>query len=115
MFAFKCWVAGTLFRVYARPNGTAVTRLGIVTSKRVSRRAVERNYCKRLAREVFRAQGKALEGLDFVVRPLAPVTPMMGTAARTELGGLLLRAQRQCRGRGDPMRASTTPKVNDPD
>lgn len=114
MFAFKCWVTGEMFRVYARPNGIAAARLGIVTSKRVSRRAVDRNYCKRLAREVFRAECKALGGLDFVVRPLAPVTPIMAAAARAELCGLLGRAQRQCHGRSETMCASTAPIVNNP-
>jgi ribonuclease P protein component len=93
-----------MFRVYAKPNGVAGARLGIVTSKRVSRRAVERNYCRRLAREVFRAEGKALGGLDFVVRPLTSVTPQKSVAARAELRGLLHRALRQCRGRSETLR-----------
>lgn len=90
-----------MFRVYAKPNGGAVARLGIVTSKRISRRAVERNFCKRLVREVFRAESKTLESQDFVVRPLAPVTPQTAAAARTELRGLLLRVQRQGRARSE--------------
>ncbi len=102
-----------MFRVYARPNGIAAARLGIVTSKRVSRRAVERNYCRRLAREVFRAEGLALGELDFVVRPLAPVTSIMAGAARTELRSLLHRAQRQCLGRSEKS-ANAAPTVNQP-
>lgn len=112
MFAFKCWVTGETFRVYAKPNGIAAARIGIVASKRVSRRAVERNYYKRLAREVFRAEGKALVGLDFVVRPLAPVTPLMAAAARTELRGLFLRAQRRCQ--GGSVTVGAAPTINDP-
>ena len=106
-------MTGEKFRVYAKPNGIAVARLGVVTSKRISRRAVERNYCKRLAREVFRTEGSALRGLDFVVRPLAPITTIMAAAARTELRGLLHRAQRQCQGRSDKC-ADTALKVEKP-
>ena len=113
VFAFKCWVAGEKFRVYAKPNGITAARLGIVASKRISRRAVERNYCKRLAREVFRTEGNALRGLDFVVRPLVPITTTMAAAARTELRGLLHRAQCQCQGRSDKC-ADTAPKVEKP-
>jgi len=113
VFAFKCWVTGETFRVYAKPNGITAARLGIVTSKKISRRAVERNYGKRLAREVFRVEGLALQGLDFVVRPLAPVTTTMAAAARIELRGLLHRAHRQCQGRTEKC-ASTAPTDNKP-
>ena len=102
-----------MFRVYAKPSGIAAARLGIITSKRVSRRAVERNYCRRLAREVFRAEGGALRGLDFVVRPLVQVTPRMGAAARTELRSLLHRVQGQCEGHSINC-ATTAPTVNKP-
>ena len=99
VFAFKCWVTGNLFQVYARPNGSAAARLGIVVSKRVISRAVARNYCKRLAREVFRAERGTLSGIDIVVRPRAVVTLALSTAARAEIRDLLHRAQRQCRRR----------------
>ena len=46
-------------------------RLGVVVSKRIMKKAVARNYCKRLARDVFRHEYARLPGLDFVVRPRA--------------------------------------------
>jgi len=101
VFAFKCSVAGEMFRVYARPNGVAAARLGIVVSKRVIPQAVARNYCKRLAREVFRAEHAALAGVDLVVRPRATVTPASSAAARAEIRDLLRRAQRQCHTRSE--------------
>jgi len=88
-----------MFRVYASPNGAAGARLGIVVSKRVIPQAVARNYCKRLAREVFRAERKTLAGLDLVVRPRAAVTPASSAAARAELREIMRRAQRQCNSR----------------
>lgn len=88
-----------MFRVYASPNGAAGARLGIVISKRVIPQAVARNYCKRLAREVFRAERKALAGVDLVVRPRATVTPASSASARAEIRELLRRAQRQCHSR----------------
>ena len=85
-----------MFRVYAKPNGAAAARLGIVVSKRVIAQAVARNYCKRLAREVFRAERDALIGVDLVVRPHSAVTPSSSAAARAEIRELLRRAQLQC-------------------
>ena len=105
MFAFKCWVTGEKFRVYARPNGTAAARFGIVVSKHVIPRAVARNYCKRLAREVFRAERNALAGVDLVVRPRAAVTAASSAAVRAEIRDLLRRAQRQCDGRNEATRS----------
>jgi ribonuclease P protein component len=85
-----------MFRVYAKPNGATAARLGIVVSKRVIPQAVARNYCKRLAREVFRAERDALAGVDLVVRPRFAVTPASSAAARAEIRDLLQRAQLQC-------------------
>jgi ribonuclease P protein component len=104
VFAFKCWVTGSLFQVYARPNGAAAARLGIVVSKRTIPRSVVRNYCKRLAREVFRAERKVLVGVDLVVRPRASVMPLQSAMARAEIRDLLHRAQHLCRSRGEASR-----------
>lgn len=65
------------------------------------RLAVERNYYKRLAREVFRAERCALTGVDLVVRPRSVVTRVVSAAARAEIRELLHKALRQCRSRGD--------------
>ncbi len=85
-----------MFRVYAKPNGATAARLGVVVSKRVIPQAVARNYCKRLAREVFRAERDALAGVGLGVRPRPAVTPLSSAAARAEIRELLRRAQLQC-------------------
>lgn len=97
VFAFKCSVCGGLFQVHARPNGAAAPRLGIVVSKRTVPQAVARNYCKRLTREVFRAEIHSLAQTDFVIRPRTLVTRAMSAAARAEIRNLLHRAQGKCR------------------
>ena len=98
-----------MFRVYASPNGAAGARLGIVISKRVIPQAVARNYCKRLAREVFRAEREALAGVDLVVRQRAAVTPASSAAARAEIRELLRSAQRQCHSRSAATQARQDP------
>jgi ribonuclease P protein component len=101
VFSFRCWVTGEWFQVYAKPNGAPGARLGVVVSKRIIPQAVARNYCKRLAREVFRTERGALAGVDLVVRPRAAVTRAASAAARVEIRELLRRAERRCRSRGD--------------
>jgi ribonuclease P protein component len=101
VFSFRCWVTGEWFQVYAKPNGASAPRLGIVVSKRIIPQAVARNYCKRLAREAFRAERAALAGVDLVVRPRTAVTRAASAAARAEIRELLRSAQRRCRGRGN--------------
>ena len=50
------------------PNDVAKIRVGFVVSKRVSKRAVDRNYIKRLLSEAMRALLPRLpSGLDVVV------------------------------------------------
>ena len=50
------------------PNDVARLRIGFVVSKRISKRAVERNYIKRLLSEAIRAALPRLGvGLDIVV------------------------------------------------
>jgi len=77
------------FTVYARPNGLPHARIGIIASKRVAPRAVDRNRAKRLVREVFRAMRHRLNGTDVVVQ-LRRWSPRGSVAAaRTDLVRLL--------------------------
>jgi ribonuclease P protein component len=56
------------FTLFVRPNGGSHARIGIIASKRVAARAVDRNRAKRLVREAFRRVRRRLGGLDVVVR-----------------------------------------------
>jgi ribonuclease P protein component len=51
----------------ARPNGLSQARIGIIVSRRVAHRAVDRNRAKRLVREAFRKVRHQLGGIDLVV------------------------------------------------
>jgi ribonuclease P protein component len=77
------------FTLYVRPNGEPQARIGIITSKRVAPRAVDRNRMKRLVREVFRSVRQRLKGLDLVVQ-LRRCPPRAATAtARAEVARML--------------------------
>ncbi len=62
--------ADRYFTVLARSNPELSARLGLAVSRRVARRAVDRNRLKRLIRESFRQ--RSLAPSDFVVMPRAP-------------------------------------------
>jgi ribonuclease P protein component len=56
------------FIVFVRPNGLSMARLGIIASKRIAPRAVDRNRAKRVVREAFRILRHGLGGRDIVVQ-----------------------------------------------
>lgn len=68
----RCKAGDGVLLVFAVPNGTGSSRLGLSVSRKVGP-AVVRNRIKRLLREAFRLQQHELpRGLDLVVIPTAP-------------------------------------------
>src|SRR5271156_2082915 len=60
-------LGGRCFSVRYRKNDLDHARLGLAISKRVSKRAVERNRIKRLVRESFRRVRDQLPAIDLMV------------------------------------------------
>lgn len=56
----------------AKPNQLEHARLGVVVGKKVARRAVARNYMKRVMRETFRRHQPEIANLDIVARVHKP-------------------------------------------
>ena len=78
----------------AMANGLGHPRLGLAVSRKVSKKAVIRNRIKRVARELFRREQKALCALDFVV----VAYPQAAQATHAELTEALLQlSQKMCR------------------
>ena len=59
------------------PNSAARSRLGLVVAKKVTRSAVERNYMKRVLRELFRLNRHRLGHVDLVIRPQKTFGPSL--------------------------------------
>ena len=55
------------WKLIASPAGQANSRLGLAISKKICKRAVDRNLFKRIARETFRQHQDDLDLLDFVI------------------------------------------------
>jgi len=58
---------GKFWQLVATPSNEPTPRLGLAISKKVYKRAVDRNLRKRLARETFRLQQTQLSNFDVVV------------------------------------------------
>lgn len=76
------------FHVEFRPNAFATARLGLAVSKRVSKRAVDRNRLKRLARDSFRRWRSRLPCVDLVLIPRASAVPVAGAELLRDLDTL---------------------------
>jgi ribonuclease P protein component len=86
--------SGTAFQVLVNPSRRQTARLGVVLSKKVAPRAVDRSYLKRLIREEFRKCKHILGGLDVVVRVLKQPSKAQSREARMELSNLIIKVSR---------------------
>ena len=72
MINLKNQASGDLIQVYAKPNGLAYARIGLIVSKKIERHAVKRNLIKRILRETFRKNRQSEHSddnnMDWVIR-----------------------------------------------
>jgi ribonuclease P protein component len=76
---------GRCFHLRYRDNALGHARLGLAISKRVSKRAVERNRIKRLLRESFRRVRHQLPAVDLMVMAREQAAGVPGADLLTEL------------------------------
>ena len=86
--------SGTTFQVLVKPTRRETARLGVVISKRVTPKAVDRSYVKRLIREEFRLRKHSFGGMDVVVKVLRQISKAQAGQARTELSDLFSKVSR---------------------
>lgn len=81
-------LGGRCFHLRYAPNGFGHARLGLAISKRVSKRAVERNRLKRLVRESFRQVRLQLPAVDVMVMAREQAAGVDGPQLLTQLDEL---------------------------
>ncbi len=96
VFDNDCGSRDKYFAVYARPNNEQGPRLGLVVSRRVSPRAVDRNRIKRQIREDFRQSVAHLDDLDYVVVARYAARRQIGGRIRASLQQHWNRLNKQC-------------------
>ena len=82
------------FSLFVQANALKRPRIGIIVSKKVAPRAVDRNRIKRLVRETFRQDRWRLESNDLVVLARRCPAPAGWNAARGEVAALFVLARR---------------------
>lgn len=81
-------LGGRCFSVRYRANELGHARLGLAISKRVSKRAVDRNRIKRLVRESFRRVRHDLPPVDLLLMAREQAVDLPGHALLAELDTL---------------------------
>ncbi len=79
---------GRCFHLRFRDNELGHARLGLAISKRVSKRAVERNHIKRLVRESFRQVRHRLPPVDLMVMAREQAANVPGPQLLAEIDSL---------------------------
>ncbi len=82
--------------LYLARNDLHFSRLGITVSKKVSRKAVQRNRIKRLVREYFRHNQESLSGYDVIFNAYPGCAELNNSEINRLLDTLWQRAVAQC-------------------
>lgn len=83
-------VRGNNFFLKYLANGTDKTKIGFVVSKKVSKKAVDRNKIKRRLREVFRLKKQGIKtGLSIVIMTTPSIKELSFKEIEKEAGNLL--------------------------
>jgi ribonuclease P protein component len=80
---------GPYLQVLASPAAGEVGCVGYVIGKKHLARAVDRNYLRRMFREIIRARRPGLDAVDVVVRLRRPCVPALLRELGAEAAGLL--------------------------
>lgn len=68
VFNFRKRIFAKFLAIHYQPNTLVHARLGLVVGKKVAKSSVDRNYMRRVLRELFRTQQHEINPVDLVVR-----------------------------------------------
>lgn len=79
--------------VHYKPNQKTQRRVGFVVAKKIAKRAVDRNYMRRVLRELCRHEPALLDGADVVVQVKKPFRNQRFLILKQELNTLFVKIQ----------------------
>jgi len=85
----RCRLSGGVSLVRVLPNNRSLARLGLIVSRKVAPRAVDRNRYKRLVREAFHAARSQMPLVDIVFQQKNDLRKQNNREIRKELDRLL--------------------------
>lgn len=96
VFSGRCSVHGQFFSCHVVVNSLDIPRIGLAVSKKVSKKAVQRNRLKRQIRTSFRLNQDELSAVDFVVVSKTGCADQENKTLRAELDKLWHKANQKC-------------------
>ena len=87
---------GAHFNAHVAANAYPHPRLGLIVSKRVSKKSVARNRLKRMVRDSFRRRQHQLGRIDYVIIAKPEAVEALRVTLRRELDKLWDKARRRC-------------------
>jgi ribonuclease P protein component len=94
VFSFRKRISGQFLAIHYQANHSGRARLGMVVAKKVAKRSVDRNYMRRVLRELFRQQQMQIAALDLVIRVMKPFNHQDFVQLEQEFTELLFRLKR---------------------
>jgi|LWDU01.1.fsa_nt_gi ribonuclease P protein component len=85
VFSFRKRFSTSNLIVHYKQNKEVVVRVGFVVAKKVAKRAVDRNYMRRVLRELCRKELHVLNGVDVVIQAKKPFSSHQFLLVKQEL------------------------------
>ena len=97
VFGFRRRITGAFLAVHYMQSNLGYPRLGIVVGKKLVRRAHDRNYIKRVLREMFRLRSQDCAPVDMVIRVHKAFGPADFIQLESEFAGAMDRILQNAR------------------
>lgn len=95
VFSFRKRVSAHFLVFHYQPNQLKFCRLGLVVSKKVAKRAIDRNYMRRVLRELYRQQASTQISVDLVIRVQNAFASQNFSQVTQEFEGLMVKLQKK--------------------
>ena len=89
VFNFRKRIASSFLVIRFKPNTKLLPRLGLIIAKKTAKSAVDRNYMRRVLRELFRLNQHEIAPLDLVIQVQKTFLKPDFKALKKEFDGLL--------------------------